>query len=302
MPLPTPHLDKLNASLQNDKMPDYELPRLRAAIERYQQWINHMGEVTGNRAEIVESLVGLFNDYKFYIDFDLIFSSEDDFLYRQKGQLKLDNTVIEEFLPHLVSKAFPELQESMNFGPTKCFSAAYFQSTLQHQTNGGGLSIRTKDQDFAISKKLYIKTSHTDNFERFDSVEAYLGYVTAECKTNLDKTMFQEATATAHDVKSAAPGAKYFLLCEWLDMTPVSTAPTDIDEVLIMRKAKRISSNVRSTFSNRAGRIEKSDWYRGFLLTNPFALDVFQRFIGHIESLINNEDPVEANVLEDGFF
>lgn len=302
MSLPTPHLDKLNAALQNDKMPAYELPRLRAAIERYQQWINRMGEVTGSRAERVESLVSLFNHYKFYIDFDLIFSSEDDFLYRQKGQLKLDNTVIEEFLPHLVSKVFPELQESMNFGPTKCFSAAYFQSTLQHQTNGGGLLIRTKDQDFAISKKLYIKTSHTENFERFDSAVAYLGYVTAECKTNLDKTMFQEATATAHDVKSAAPGAKYFLLCEWLDMTPVSTAPTDIDEVLIMRKAKRISSNVRSAFSTRDGRVEKSDWYRNFLLTNPFAPDVFHRFIGHIESLISNDDPVEANVLEDGFF
>jgi len=114
--------------------------------------------------------------------------------------------------------------------------------------------------------------------------------------------MFQEATATAHDVKSAAPGSKYFLLCDWLDMTPVSTAPTDIDEVLILRKAKRISSNIRSSFSTYAGRMEKSDWYRAFLLGNPFSVEVFQRLIGHIESLINNEDPAEANVLEDGFF
>jgi len=85
-------------------------------------------------------------------------------------------------------------------------------------------------------------------------------------------------------------------------MTPVSTAPTDIDEVLILRKAKRISSNIRSSFSTHAGRMEKHDWYRGFLLSFPFSVDVFQRFVGHIESLINNEDPVEANVLEDGFF
>lgn len=302
MPLPTPHLDKLNAALENDKMPAYEIPRLTAAIERYNHWIEHMNQVAGERDEIVSQLVSLFNDYKFYIDFDLIYCSEDDFLYRQKGQLKLDNTVIEEFLPHLVYKAFPELQASFNFGPTKCFSAAYFQSTLQHQNNGGGLSIRTKDQDFAITRRLYIKSSHTPNFELFNSVETYLGYVAAECKTNLDKTMFQEATATAHDVKSAAPGAKYFLLCDWLDMTPVSTAPTDIDEVLIMRKAKRISSNIRSSFSTYAGRMEKQDWYRGFLMTNPFSLDVFKRFVGHIESLVNNEDPAEANVLEDGFF
>jgi len=302
MPLPTPHLDKLNAALQNNKMPEYEIPRINEAVNRYNQWIEHMNQVEGNRDNVVTELVGLFNDYKFYIDFDLIFCSENDFLYRQKGQLKLDNTVIEEFLPYLVFKAFPELQATFIFGPTKCFSAAYFQSTLQHQKDGGGLSIRTKDQDFAISRRLYIKSSHTPDFELFNAVETYLGYVTAECKTNLDKTMFQEATATAHDVKSAAPGAKYFLLCDWLDMTPVSTAPTDIDEVLILRKAKRISSNVRSSFSTHAGRMEKHDWYRGFLLNFPFSVDVFQRFIAHIERLINNEDPVEANVLEDGFF
>ena len=39
---------------------------------------------------------------KYYIDVDLIFDSPEDFLYRQKGQLKLDNTVIEEFLPIFV--------------------------------------------------------------------------------------------------------------------------------------------------------------------------------------------------------
>lgn len=302
MPLSTPHLDKLNAALQNKKMPEYEIPRLTETIQRYNQWIQGMNEVEEDRDHIVSELVRLFNDYKFYIDFELIYCSENDFLHRQKGQLKLDNTVIEEFLPNLVFKSFPELHTSFNFGPTKCFSAAYFRSTLPHQQNGGGLSIRTKDQDFAISRRLFIKSSHTQDFELFNSVETFLGYVTAECKTNLDKTMFQEATATAHDVKSAAPGAKYFLLCDWLDMTPVSTAPTDIDEVLIMRKAKRISSNIRSSFSTYAGRMERQEWYRDFLLNNPFSVDVFQRFIGHIESLINNEDPVEANVLEDGFF
>ena len=53
--------------------------------------------------------------------------------------------------------------------------------------------------------------------------------------------MFQEACATAHDVKAAVSGASYYLLCEWLDMTPLSTAPTDIDEILLLRKAKRIN-------------------------------------------------------------
>ena len=41
-----------------------------------------------------------------------------------------------------------------------------------------------------------------------------LGYVMAELKTNLDKTMYQEASATAHDIKLAVTGAKYYLLCD----------------------------------------------------------------------------------------
>jgi hypothetical protein len=301
MSLPTPHLDKINAALRNDKLPAAALSRLSAGLEKYSQWVADMEAVEGDRDYIVKELVRIFNEYKFYVDFELIFSCEEDFLYRQKGQLKIDNSVIEEFLPHLASKAFPEIT-GVTFGPTKCFSAAYFKTSLRGLTNGGGLKIRTKDQDFAIAKKLFIKSSHDSSFSQIDSVETYLGYVTAECKTNLDKTMFQEATATAHDVKSALPGSKYFLLCEWLDMTPVSTAPTDIDEVLILRKAKRISSNIRSSFNSHEGRSARSDWYKSFLMANPFDDEIFLRFIGHIEILLSDEDPTENTVLNDGFF
>ena len=90
MALPTPHLDKLNAALQNNKMPEYEIPRLTEAIGRYNQWIQNMNEVEGDRDHIVTEIVRLFNEYKFYIDFELIYCSENDFLHRQKGQLKLE--------------------------------------------------------------------------------------------------------------------------------------------------------------------------------------------------------------------
>lgn len=302
MRLPTPHLDKLNAALENDKLPASEKPRLQQAIQRYNQWISYISNIDNNSASLIPDLIQLFNDYKFYIDFDLIFCSPDDFLYRQKGQLKLDNTVIEEFLPHLVSKKFPSLNNSIVFGPRKCFSAMYFKSTLNDSKKGGGVEIRTKDQDFAIAKKLFIRTSHNDAFNEYETKDAYLGYVTSECKTNLDKTMFQEANATAHDVKTAIPGSKYFLLCEWLDMTPVSTAPTDIDEVLILRKAKRISSNIRKNYSTSAGRTANADSFKSYLESNPYDIGVFERFLNHIESMLNDEAPEEGSVLTDGYF
>ena len=211
---------------------------------------------------------------------------------------------MEEFLPHLVFKC--ALQEvdltGIGLGPTTAFSAVYFTSSLEVQLPGGGLHVRTKDQDFVVGKKLYLRASHSADFQDSITKEFYLGYVVAECKTNLDKTMFQEAIATAHDTKSAVTGAKYYLLCEWLDMTPQSTAPTDIDEVLILRKAKRMSSNVRSAFGLSAGRKNGRQTLLDFLNANPFRPEMFLRFVTHISGLLGAEEPVESNVLENGYF
>ncbi len=302
MPVPTPHYDKLTALLSNEKLPATEIPRIEEATTQYNIWIEALENVSGDRNEIISQMVQLFHDYKFYIDFNLIFQSTDNFLYRQKGQIKLDNTIIEEFLPHLVSKAIPNLSDTFILGPTKCFSTMFFQSSLREEHAGGGLSIKSKDQDFAISKELYLRTSHNSNFETYETKGSFLGYITAECKTNLDKTMFQEASATANDVHSTVKGAKYFLLCEWLDMTPVSTASTDIDEVMILRKAKRLSSNIRKGFSTAEGRREKEEEFRIFLQDNPFSVEVFIRFIEHIEKVLNDEVPLEHIVLTDGYF
>jgi hypothetical protein len=238
-----------------------------------------------------------------FLDLDIVFDSPHDFLYRQKGQLKLDNTVIEEFLPHLVSQAFPEMSSSFSIGPGSCFAALYFGSTLRTATGSPGTKVRTKDQDFTISKRLYLKASFQQDCKTdADHLEANLGYLCAECKTNLDKTMFQEACATAHDVKTAVPGAKYILICEWLDMIPISTAGTDIDEVLILRKARRIGSQVRSVFSAREGRRARRGDYASYLAAHPFAPDVFERFLWHVRGMLEDKDPDEVDVLGKGYF
>jgi hypothetical protein len=80
-------------------------------------------------------------------------------------------------------------------------------------------------------------------------------------KSLLRQTKFQEACATARDLRMAVPGSRYFLLCEWLDMTPVSTATTDIEEVLILRGAKRLSSNIRKDYSDGTRRVDLRDEY-----------------------------------------
>lgn len=242
-----------------------------------------------------------------YIDINLIFDSEEDFLYRQKGQLKLDNTVIEEFMPIFVKKCVEKVEENCDIeisSQIPTFSSVYFASSLSNPNIGGGINIKTKDQDFSMSRKLYLQSSYDPQFnpEKTVKLETHLGYVLAEMKTNLDKTMFQEASATAHDIKQAVTGAKYYLLCDYLDMTPISTTTTDIDEILILRKAKRISSNIRKEFSTKIGREKWRPWYTEYLMNNPYSVDMFKRFINHIFSQMSNEELIEESVLEVGYF
>ena len=303
--LPTPHLEKLNATLENDKLPRQDKSRIEAAVKRYQTWVRQLGQVSGNsNDETVARMVALLNEYRMFLDVEIIFDSQQDFLYRQKGQLKLDNSVLEEFLPHLVSHCqISGLDLSgIELGPMTAFSAVYFTSGLDAQLPGGGLHVRTKNQDFAIGKRLFLQASHDQTFREAVSRDFFLGYVVAECKTNLDKTMFQEACATAHDTKSAVTGAKYYLLCEWLDMTPQSTVSTDIDEVLILRKAKRMNSNVRSAFGTAAGRKSNRQAYINFLSESPFHPEMFSRLVAHISSLLNSDPPDEDDVLNEGYF
>jgi hypothetical protein len=115
-----------------------------------------------------------------------------------------------------------------------------------------------------------------------------------------DKSKVQEASATALDLKSTVPTAKYILLCEWLDMTPISSSTTAIDEIIILRKAKRIGSGERQNYSSSAERILKLKTYKEFINSHPFTYDTFMRFIDHINELIN--DIEENKILDRGYF
>lgn len=302
------HGEKIVSARDSIKLPAADVPRLEEALVRYDAWIQELENADGETLDdLIINMVHLLNEYKFYIDVNLIFDSPEDFLYRQKGQLKLDNTVMEEFMPIFVRKCLEKEMGHCNLdigSQTATFSSAYFASGLSSPGIGGGLSVKTKDQDFSMSRPLYLRSSYSADFaaDKTTQVTTHLGYVLAELKTNLDKTMYQEASATAHDVKLAVTGAKYYLLCDYLDMTPISTATTDIDEILIVRKAKRISSNIRKMYSTYEGRQANREWYVNYLRENPYAVDIFKRFIDHILSQMRNEDLIEESVLNLGYF
>jgi hypothetical protein len=303
-PIPKPHFDKLSELCRNEKLPEHDQAHVESAITRYHDWIAEMDGFTTSGSKRVEELVASLNRYKRSIELELIWDSEADFLFRQRGQLKLDNSIIEEFLPRLVDpRIVPSLEgKSYVTGPRRTFAGAYFVTSLQAGVLTPGLSIRGKDQDFTVGRPAFLRASFDRSSSAADQVKiVYLAYVAAECKTNLDKTMFQEAVATAHDLKVAMPGSRYYLVCEWLDMTPIGTGATDIDEVLVLR-GKRINSNIRKRFSSSTARRSERSWFEDFLNEHPIRPDVIQRFVDHLTATFDVEEPQEGNVVKRGYF
>lgn len=297
------HGDKLKSLLDNPKLPVNEKIRVQDAINKYEVWLTDLDDTSLLGNDLLNFMVDKLNEYKNYIDIDLIFDSPNDFLYRQKGQLKLDNSILEEFLPRLFDhRLVPGFARIANIecASRKSFAGLSFESPFIALSDGAAF-IKTKDQDFSITKPY--KITITDNPPTSDifSADIDVSYFATEIKTNLDKTMFQEACQTASELKKSVSGCKYILICEWLDMTPINTKLTPIDEVIVLRKAKRISSNIRSNFSTYQGRKKNHDFYVNFLKENPLHLDAFQRFLFHLNECF--PDIVkEEDVLKRGYF
>ncbi|MBO1347969.1 MAG: Bpu10I family restriction endonuclease [Hormoscilla sp. GUM202] len=300
--LPQPHYAKLTACLENPRLPDADREGVQEALIKYQEWRDRIESIDASKPDTVEKLVAVTNQYKRFIELDLIFDSPENFLYRQRGQLKLDNTILEEFLPQIIFRSLRGIDDSFELGPRNTFAGLSFLSSVGNPGLGGEQSVRTKEQDFILGKKLYLQTSFDPEFTEHKLIESHLGYVCAECKTNLDKTMFQEAVATSRDLKIAVPGSLYFLICEFLDMTPVSIISTQIDDVLIVRKARRMSSNIRQEYRTPESRRLHRQEYIDFLDYSRYYGDVFQRMLDKIQALIDDASPSIDEVLNQGHF
>lgn len=299
------HGDKLSALLINTKLPESDRTRVENAIGRYKDWVASLDAVNGAADAILTQLVDLLAAYKRFIELELIYDSDSDFLYRQKGQLKLDNTILEEFLPRLFDdRLIPGFARLRNIacGPRASYAGLTFDSPFMALSSGGAY-IKLKDQDFSVNKAHRLSITEIPPTEDSFSVDVSVSYFATEIKTNLDKTMFQEAAQTAGELKRAVSGCKYILLCEYLDMTPINTKLTPIDEVIVLRKAKRLSSNIRENFSTAKGRQAYRARYIDFLDRHPLRKECFRRFIEHLnECFPTAEADQEDVVLGRGYF
>jgi hypothetical protein len=78
---------------------------------------------------------------------------------------------------------------------------------------------------------------------------------------------------------------------------------TSIDEVIILRKAKRLGSGVREEFSTSAGRKRQLGVFQSHVDDHPLALDAFLRLVQKLKTTFPEATaPDETSVLTRGFF
>ena len=305
MATPIPHGQILNALARNTKLPHRDRTQVEATIAHYTAWKKTLKDLDLNGSALLQAMVEATNKYKKFVEFDLVFRSHDDFLYRQAGQLKINNTILEEFLPHLVDERLvPGIRnvESLTVGPQSCY-AGMFIGPIHAPIDEGGIYIKTKNQDFTVGRRLFLKACSTGDFNSCLDTSFNVAYFVSELKTNLDKTMFQEAAATARELKLSVGDAIYVLLCEWLDMPPIDTRVTEIDEVIILRKAKRLGSSVRANFSDAASRVRCAADFEKHLDENPLSIDAFSRLVEKLNYSFPEEVSLsETEVLKRGYF
>lgn len=291
-----PHKDKLEAAIINPKAVA-DKPLLEEAMKAYKAWITKMKAINKTGDDFLREMVDCLNQYKDYLEVDLIARYGSEFLKRQKGQLKLDNSVIEEFLPYLVDrKLLNNLPTTFNVetgSQTSFMSLSFCPSSIQ-RLDEPEIVIKEKDQDFAIGKTIYYKFSSDQSFSAAKTKDGklFLAVMAAECKVNYDKTMFQECAGTAARLKQGCPISKYYALVEYLDMQPEDTRLTSIDNVFLLRKAKRLPYEKRGVYEEVKRQHED----------NPICFDVMKKFVTEMQNFINATwyNPDEA--LERGSF
>lgn len=276
-----PHKEKLLAAIDNHKAAA-DVDILREAYRAYEQWTSSMTALTTTGGAFLSDLVRLLNEYKDYLEVDLIARRGSDFIKRQKGQLKLDNSVIEEFLPYLVTpKLLTNLPTNyeLETGSNTSFMSLSFCPSSIRTLNKPQVVIKEKDQDFAIGKSVFYKFSTDQTFNENTTIDGklFLAVLAAECKVNYDKTMFQECAGTAARLKQGCPISKYYALVEYLDMQPEDTRLTNIDNVFLLRKCKRLPYEKRSIYED----VRKQH------IDHPISVDVMKLFVEEMQNFIN---------------
>lgn len=225
------HGDNIKAkkkSTKYGKSPYLEL--INEIEERYNQLKKNIEEIKGEEKEDIYKKTDLINEYYSFIrqpKFNIIDSRS-----------KLHSTVLEEFCSYLFSNIKNFSNYEYTTGQTKAYTNMSFSpKNFEDFSKNSGVFVSEKDQDFTISKKIKCYFQTKENQEEKESKEIFVPVVAIECKTYIDKTMFDGSCQAAEKLKAGNPFSLILIIAETNQIgRDVNINHSRIDQIYILRK------------------------------------------------------------------
>ena len=226
-------------SKRKDKKNAKKIPVLDMFARKYLVYLKGNLGLMGASRDVIEKRVALLNDYyDFFVRYDSSHDKKIDDIF--SAQSKFRSTVLEEFLAILLHDAVGEcLKEvpdaDVEIGSVKAYANLYFYSkNFAAFANEPSIGINVKDQDFAIYRNVKIR------MDDGEPILTSVPVVAIECKTYVDKTMFEGAAATAEKLKAGNPYTMFGIVAETYEIDrSFIPAYSRVDQVYILRKGSR---------------------------------------------------------------
>lgn len=183
--------------------------------------------------------VSLLNEYKDFLD-------QQHYAEKFDSRSNLHSSVLEEFLYYLFKDLVESISENALIGKSHSFKDIFFRSAnYSEMVSRPNALIEIKDHDFSIGCS--IKASMTCKGVEEPEVHTWdIPAVAIECKTYLDKTMLQDVSTAADQLKQKNPNAMYIVVAEWLKLTDsVNLKKFKIDQIYVLRKQKNTDREFR---------------------------------------------------------
>lgn len=224
------HGDKIERRLIQKNQSTKTIALLKEVKAEYCRWKKSNLDIIGTSKRDIEKKVSLFNEYKSFLTQAKIkkgFTSQSQF----------HSSVLEEFMYYLFKDINKLSDKHLIWGTKRAYTNLYFTpSNIKQFKDSAKISVDKKQLDFAILTEVIVQSKVT-NKEEWVREKLYIPIVAIECKTYLDKTMYEGSVSTADKIKKGNPYCVFLIVTETYDLSSDFEPKTSsIDQIYVLRK------------------------------------------------------------------
>jgi len=214
--------------------------------EKYDAWKKDNEELKGPKkiedetdSDVIKKRVKLLNEYKDFLD-------QKHYAEKFDSRSNLHSSVLEEFMYYLFKDLVEDISENALIGKSHSFKDIFFRAkNYKAMVEAPNALIEIKDHDFSIGCSVTAKMQ-CSGVDTIETHEWDIPAVAIECKTYLDKTMLQDVSTAADQLKQKNPNAMYIVVSEWLKLTEsVNLKKYKVDQIYVLRKQKNTDREFR---------------------------------------------------------